>query len=73
MPKDLRSGPDEHLLQRVRAEFLEMPGLHVTCQQAQRLWGLDHETCARLLGTLVDSRFLSRQSDGRYRRLTDER
>ena len=28
-------------VRRVRAEFLEMPGLKLTVQQAQRLWGVD--------------------------------
>jgi hypothetical protein len=32
---------DDALIQRVYGEFLEMPGLRLTCQQAQRLWGLD--------------------------------
>ncbi len=73
MPNESLSGPDEHLLQRARAEFLEMPGLRLTSQQAQRLWGLDDETCAGLLNTLVNVKFLSRRSDGRYVRRTDER
>jgi hypothetical protein len=34
-----RSIVDEALLHRVYGEFLEMPGLRLTCQQAQRLWG----------------------------------
>ena len=58
----------EHLLKRIRGEFLEMPGLRLTSAQASRLWGLDAATCQRLLRTLVDSRFLTRTSDGRYRR-----
>lgn len=71
MPHALCSQPDEHLVQRVRAEFLEMPGLRLTCLQAQRLFGLDHETCSTLLNTLVDRKFLSLGPDGRHGRLTD--
>lgn len=71
MPNALCFQPDEHLVQRARAEFLEMPGLRLTGLQAQRLWGLDNETCSNLLNTLVDLKFLSRGSDGRYRRLTE--
>jgi DNA-binding IclR family transcriptional regulator len=56
------------LIGRVRGEFLEMPGLQLTTDQARRLWGLDALTCQRLLRVLVDARFLSRTPDGRYRR-----
>jgi hypothetical protein len=60
--KTARSAPpdqaDEALKVRIRAEFLEMPGLSVTCQQAQRLWGVDRDTCSRLIASLVDEGFL---------------
>jgi hypothetical protein len=62
---------DDALLQRVYAEFLEMPGLRLTCQQAQRLWGLDQAACSQLLEFLVDARFLFRPAPGIYARLTD--
>ncbi len=58
----------ENVLQRVRGEYVEMPGLQLTSAQASRLWGLDTTTCRILLRTLVDSRFLTRTRDGRYRR-----
>lgn len=35
---------DTHItdgLQLIRAEYLEIPGLSLTMQQVQRLWGLD--------------------------------
>jgi hypothetical protein len=59
------------LLIRVKGEFLEMPGLQLTCVQAQRLWGLDSVTCDRLLTALLDQKFLMLGPDGRYRRVTD--
>jgi hypothetical protein len=37
------------LLRRVRAEYLEMPGLRLTAPQAQRLFGLDAETWEGIL------------------------
>jgi len=46
------------LLTRVRAEFLEMPGLSLTVAQAVRLWALDAMVCAAVLSALVDARFL---------------
>lgn len=42
----------------VRAEYLESPGLRLTKDQVQRLWGLDPPTCEALLAALVDVRFL---------------
>ena len=55
-PRDSR---DDKLKLRIRAEFIEMPGLSVTCQQAQRLWGMDRDTCSRLIASLVDEGFLA--------------
>src|SRR5262245_10366580 len=46
------------VLQRVRAEFLEMPGLRLTRAQARRLWALDEAVCDAILTALVDARFL---------------
>jgi hypothetical protein len=66
-----RGGVNDALLQRVYAEFLEMPGLRLTCQQAQRLWGLDESACLQLLELLVDAKFLCRPGNGMYTRLTD--
>jgi len=61
----------EQLLRRVRGEFLEMPGLKLTRLQAQRLWALDEQTCAEILDSLTEARFLHRQHDGAYARLVD--
>jgi hypothetical protein len=47
-------------LQLIRAEYLELPGLHLTKPQVQRLWGLDPVTCEALLAALVDVGFLRR-------------
>jgi hypothetical protein len=59
------------ILKRVYSEFMEMPGLQLTCKQAQRLWGLDEQTCLRHLEFLVDSNFLCRPGKDRYQRLWD--
>jgi hypothetical protein len=63
--------PDDRLERLVHAEFREMPGLRLTRQQAQRLWGLDQTTCVQLLAALVDSGFLTIMPDGRYARVGD--
>jgi hypothetical protein len=56
---------------RIRAEYLEMPGLRLTPAQAQRLWGLDERTCLQVLESLTKDRFLDRRDNGTYARLTD--
>ena len=61
----------DQILRRIRAEFLEMPGMRLTLFQARRLWGLDEQTCAQALELLITDRFLSRRPDGTYTRLTD--
>jgi hypothetical protein len=58
----------EDLLERVRAEFIEQPGLRLTEAQAARLWHLDQTTCTRVLSTLTEGAFLRRGLDGRYLR-----
>jgi hypothetical protein len=66
-----RPRSQDNLLRRIWNEYLEMPGLRLTAEQAQRLWALDAETCTGLLETLMELRFLTRGPDGRYCRLTD--
>jgi hypothetical protein len=63
-----REVPIADVLRRVKGEFLEMPGLKLTASQAQRLWGLDRESCEALLGALVDARFLARTPEGAFMR-----
>ena len=63
--------PPEHLLNRVRAEYLEMPGLRLTCQQMQRLCGIERTVCQMVLDSLVDKQFLCVRPDGHYALLTD--
>lgn len=58
----------EHLVQRVRAEYLEMPGLRLTVQQARRFWGLEETLCDAILSHLVEVRFLRRTRDGVFAR-----
>jgi hypothetical protein len=61
------------LVDRVRAEFEEAPGLSLTPAQAHRLFGLKPEVGAALLSLLCDTGFLMRDSTGRFRlrRLSD--
>ena len=50
----------EDWLQRIRAEYREIPGLNLTERQAQRLWGLEAGQSHDLLQTLVEAHFLRR-------------
>jgi len=63
----------EDVLQRIQGEFIEMPGLRLTPAQAQRLWGLERDTCDALLHTLVDAKFLAQTRDGAYVRVDGAR
>jgi hypothetical protein len=61
----------QRILQRLRGEFLEMPGLRLTVSQAQRLCGVDPASCKAILDALVEAKFLGIKRDGSYGRLTD--
>jgi hypothetical protein len=67
----MTSSRHDHLAHRIQSEYLEMPGLRLTREQAQRLWALDEATCRAILDILVDSRFLVRDADGRYKRAVE--
>jgi hypothetical protein len=49
---------NQNVVQRVRSEFLEVPGLHLTPAQAARLWHLDTALCQQVIDCLVGSAFL---------------
>ena len=53
-------------LHLIRSEYLEIPGLHLTRRQVQRLWSLDEDTCEALLNSLIDARFLRLTRTGAY-------
>lgn len=51
---------------RIRAEYREMPGLSLTCEQAARLLGLDCHLAATALDELQRGAFLTRTSKGQF-------
>jgi len=55
-----------HLVDVVREEYLEMPGLRLTPPQVKRLWGLDEPTCNLVLHTLEEDHFLRRTARNDY-------
>lgn len=54
------------LLERMRAEWTEMPGMRLTATQAARFWTLDRTVCDGALAILVQSGFLSQTPRGAY-------
>ena len=59
------------VLLRVQGEYRDMPGLKLTEPQAQRLLGIDYDTCTVVLTTLIERRFLRRTTNGLYVRAWD--
>jgi hypothetical protein len=58
----------EGLVQRIRGEFEEMPGLHLTFAQAVLLFGLRADCCARVLGEFLQAGYLIQTKNGQYGR-----
>ena len=56
----------ELLVQRVLAEFREMPCLRLTPAQAQRLFGMRDDVSTRVINRLIADGHLRVDDDGRY-------
>ncbi len=54
------------LVRRIHGEFLEMPGLTLSIQQAARLFSLPTSVCTSVFGELVGGNCLRVTIDGRY-------
>ena len=52
------------LIDRIRAEFTDLPGLKLTSAQACRLWQVDERECRAALATLIMEGFLSQTPSG---------
>ena len=63
--------PFQQALERIRAEYQEMPGMKLTLQQVERLSGVDRSVCQQVLDALVNANFLALRSDGSYTRAQD--
>ena len=61
----------DDVVNRLRAEFLEMPGLRLTSDQVQRLCGVEKTLCQLGLDSLVETKFLYMKSDGVYARTSE--
>ena len=62
--------PDDfaRAIKRVRAEYLEMPGLTLTVAQASRLWSFEAGFCMAVLIALEEARFLVRTRHAAFAR-----
>ena len=56
-------------MDRVRADFLEMPDLALTKRQMQRFWLVDEDICEALIKGLTASDFLYLRPDYKYARV----
>jgi len=61
----------QEIIERVRSEYLEMPGMRLTPQQLQRLCGIGPALCEAVLDSMVRSEFLRVRPDGTYARASD--
>ncbi len=62
-----RAGTGEReWLRRIRAEYIEMPGMALTKRQIRRLWGMDADLCDHLLDELVHDGFLRMDAHESY-------
>ena len=56
----------EPVLERIRGEYHESPGLRLTHWQFQRLWNLDPDQARTVIDHLVQMRFLRGARDGTF-------
>ena len=61
--------PELHdLVNQIRMEYLEMPGLALTSGQVRHRWNLDPALCDAVLSALVRAEFLSETPNGTFLR-----
>jgi len=63
--------PPHEAAARIRAGYLEMPGLRLTPQQASRLFGVEPAVCRAVLEALVEMQFLCVKPNGGFARISD--
>jgi hypothetical protein len=54
------------VIELMRMEYAEMPGLKLTFWQAQCLWNLSDDQCEQALAALTAAGFLARTCEGAY-------
>jgi hypothetical protein len=54
------------MVQRIREEFEQMPGLRLTVSEASRFWALDECVCGAVLARLLSNGFLLKDGEQRF-------
>ena len=67
----MKTLPYRQAFERIRAELLEMPGMHLTPEQVERLCGVERAICKAVLDDLVRAGFLRISATGSYCRWSD--
>ena len=70
MDSALRSAT-QRIIDAIRGEFNEMPGMRLTHDQFCRLWHLERQEAERVISSLTASGFLRRDGNNRYGRTVD--
>jgi hypothetical protein len=65
--------PYQQVFERIRGEFLEMPGMQLTLEQVERLSGIESAICKTVLDDLVRAGFLCISANGSYGRVSGPR
>ena len=68
----MTNSSNDRILERIRAEYVEMPGMSLRLEQLARLCGIEASICKRVLDTLIETEFLHLKADGEYARRTPE-
>jgi hypothetical protein len=68
----MNTSDNESLRERIRAEYVEMPGMTLRLEQVARLCGIERSICKLVLDALVDVNFLCLKPDGAYARMSAE-
>lgn len=66
----MSTSTNDALAGRIRAEYLEMPGMTLRLEQVARLCGIDRTVCKVVLDALVEAKFLCLKDDGAYTRFS---
>jgi DNA-binding IclR family transcriptional regulator len=62
----------DDIFERIRADYVEMPGMSLRLDQLARLCGIETSVCKRALDALIEIKFLHLRGDGGYARLSPE-
>ena len=54
------------MVQRIREEFEQLPGLRMTVAEASRFWALDEGVCEAVLARLLSAGFLVKDGNQRF-------